>query len=235
MNSREFLEALKKKSRTEAYDVLYYFRLFASISRELVSREKLDPCTQCQWFLRGLPESVLMSILYRYDIDLEGDNDPDFEVILEKLLVLARCRNRLATGFITAFLEAFLSFLAWLRAPLAWLPGGFDIEIRLPRRRFFICLIMVDGRSNCLIRPSVAVSQPLLESMLASRLTQSSCPQFMAILAERDRCRIQIRLARVVWFIFDFGKCSQVIDKTGPVTFGLSVCNSNIIILGLSS
>lgn len=113
MNSREFLEALKKKSRTEAYDVLYYFRLFASISRELVSREKLDPCTQCQCFLRGLPESVLMNILYRYDIDLEDDNDPGFEVILEKVLVLARCRNRLAeftqdpaTGFVAEYMES---------------------------------------------------------------------------------------------------------------------------------
>ena len=47
MNFREFLEALKKKSRTEADDILYYCRLFASIARELASKEKLDPYKQC--------------------------------------------------------------------------------------------------------------------------------------------------------------------------------------------
>lgn len=35
-----------------------------------------------------------MEILYWYDIDLE-DNDLNFENILEKVLVLAKCQNRL--------------------------------------------------------------------------------------------------------------------------------------------
>lgn len=96
MNSREFLEALKKKSRTEEDDILNYCRLFASISRGLVLRKRLDLYTQCQWFLQGLPETLLMRTFYRYDIDLEDDNRLDFEDLLEKVLVLVKCRNRLA-------------------------------------------------------------------------------------------------------------------------------------------
>lgn len=96
MNFREFLEALKKKSRTEADDILYYCRLFASISRELVSKEKLDPYTQCQWFLQGRSETVLAKIFYRYDLDLEDDDGIDFDDLLEKSLVLIGCRKRLA-------------------------------------------------------------------------------------------------------------------------------------------
>ena len=96
INSREFLEALKKKSRNEEDDILYYCRLFASISRGLVLQKRLDQYTQCQWFLQGLPETLLMRFFYWYDMDLEDDNGLDFENLLEKVLVLAKCRNRLA-------------------------------------------------------------------------------------------------------------------------------------------
>ncbi len=50
MNSREFLEALKKKARSEDDDLMYYYQLIASISRDLVIRRKLDQYSQCQWF-----------------------------------------------------------------------------------------------------------------------------------------------------------------------------------------
>ena len=96
MNSREFLEALKKKSRSDKDDILYYCRLFASISKGLVLRRRLDPYTQCQWFLQGLPETILTELFYRYDIDLEDEDDIDFDDLLEKALVLIRCKKWLA-------------------------------------------------------------------------------------------------------------------------------------------
>ena len=96
MNSREFLEALKKKSRSEDDDLMQYCHMFASISRNLVLRRRLDLYTQCQWFLQGLPERVAMEIFYRYDIDLEDDDGLDFGDLLEKALVLVRRRKYLA-------------------------------------------------------------------------------------------------------------------------------------------
>ena len=94
MNSREFLEALKKKSRSKNDDLLHYCQLFASISRDLVLRRRLDRYTQCQWFLQGLPERVVMEIFYRYDIDLDDDDDLDFGDLLEKALVLANIQDK---------------------------------------------------------------------------------------------------------------------------------------------
>lgn len=99
MNSRKFLEALKKKARSKDDDLIHYYQLFASISRDLVLRRRLDLYTQCQWFLQGLPEKVVMEIFYRHDIDLEDDNGLDFENLLEKALVLVKRRKYLA-GFI---------------------------------------------------------------------------------------------------------------------------------------
>ena len=78
MNSREFLEALKKKSRSEDVDLLHYCQLFASISRVLIFSKRLDLYTRCQWFLQGLPETILTEIVYRYDMDLEDDDGIDF-------------------------------------------------------------------------------------------------------------------------------------------------------------
>ncbi len=68
IDSREFLEALKKKARPEDDDLMHYCQLFASISSDLVLRRRLDLYTQCQWFLQGLPERIVMEIIYRYDI-----------------------------------------------------------------------------------------------------------------------------------------------------------------------
>ena len=96
MNSQEFLEALKKKSRSEDDDLLHYYQLFASISRDLVLRRRLDLYMQCQWFLQGLPERVVMEIFYRCDIDLADDDGLDFEDLLEKKLVLVKRRKFLA-------------------------------------------------------------------------------------------------------------------------------------------
>ena len=96
MNSREFLEALKKKPRSEDDDLIQYCYMFASISKDLVSRKRLDLYTQCQWFLQGLPGGIVMEIFYRYNIDLEDDDDLDFGDLLEKVLVLVKRRKFLA-------------------------------------------------------------------------------------------------------------------------------------------
>ena len=96
INSREFLEALKRKTRSEDDDLMHYCHMFALISRDLVSRQRLDRYTQCQWFLQGLPERIVMEIFYRYDIDLEDDDDLDFGNILEKTLILDKRSNCLA-------------------------------------------------------------------------------------------------------------------------------------------
>ncbi len=93
INSREFLEALKKKARSEDDDLLHYCQLFISISRDLVLRKRLDLYTQCQWFLQELPERVVMEIFYQYDIDLEDNNGLDLVDLLEKALVLVKHRK----------------------------------------------------------------------------------------------------------------------------------------------
>ena len=92
------MEALKKKSRSEDHDLMHYCQLFASISRDLVLRQRLDWYTQCQWFLQGLPERILMEIFYRYDINLDEDG-LDFENVLENGLVLVK-RSKCLVDFI---------------------------------------------------------------------------------------------------------------------------------------
>lgn len=54
---------------------------------------------QCQWFLQGLPDRIVMEIFYQYNIDLENDGSLDFEEVLEKTLVLIK-RNKYLAGFI---------------------------------------------------------------------------------------------------------------------------------------
>ena len=96
MNFREFLELFKKKFRSEDDNLMQYCYMFASISRDLVSRQMLDRYTQCQWFLQGLPERIVMEIFHQYDIDLEDDDSLDFGNLLEKALVLVKRRKFLA-------------------------------------------------------------------------------------------------------------------------------------------
>ena len=96
INSREFLEALKKKARFEDDDLMHYCQLFTSISRELVLRTRLDLYPQYRWFLQGLPERVVMEIFHRHDIDLEDNDNLDFEDLLEKALVIVKRRKFLA-------------------------------------------------------------------------------------------------------------------------------------------
>ena len=98
MKSREFLEALKKKAQSEDNDLMQYCYMFASISRDLVLRRRLDPYTQCQWFLQGLPEKVVIEIFCRHDIDLEDDDGLDFEDLLEKALAIVRRKKILANS-----------------------------------------------------------------------------------------------------------------------------------------
>ena len=99
MYSREFLEALKKKPRSKDDDLMQYCYIFASISRQLISRHRLDRYMQCQWFLQGLPERIVMEIFYRYDIDLEDDDSLNFDDVLEKALILVK-RSKCLEDFI---------------------------------------------------------------------------------------------------------------------------------------
>lgn len=96
MNSREFLQAFKKKPRSKDDDLMHYCQLFASISRGLVLRQRLDRDTQCRWFLQGLPERLVMEMFYCYDIDLEDDESLEFEYLLEKALLLVKRTKYLA-------------------------------------------------------------------------------------------------------------------------------------------
>lgn len=67
--------------------------MFASIFRDLILRKKLDPYTQYQLFLQELPEKVVIEIFCWHNIDLENDNSFDFEDLLEKTLVIVRCKK----------------------------------------------------------------------------------------------------------------------------------------------
>lgn len=98
MNSREFLEALKKKSRSENDDLLQYSQLLASISRDLLLRTRLDLYTRYRWLLQGFPEKVVMETFSRYDIYLEDEHNDGlgFGDLLERALVLVSFRDFLA-------------------------------------------------------------------------------------------------------------------------------------------
>ncbi len=91
MNSRVFLKALKKKPRSEDDDLLHYCQLFASISRDLVLRKRLYLYRQCQWFLQGLPESVVMEIFYTYEIDLEDDDGLTLGIYWKRHIKRRKC------------------------------------------------------------------------------------------------------------------------------------------------
>lgn len=93
LNSREFLEALKKKSLSEDDDILHYCLLFASIPGGIVLRKGLDLSV----ISKRLPERVRVEVFYRHDIDLEDDDDGiDFEDLLQETLALIGCRKWLA-------------------------------------------------------------------------------------------------------------------------------------------
>lgn len=96
MYSRKFLEVLKKKASSKDDNLMRYCRLFASISRDLVLRKKLDLYTQCQWFLPELPTRIVMKIFYWHDINLEDNDSFDFEDLLNKAVVLVGRRKFLA-------------------------------------------------------------------------------------------------------------------------------------------
>lgn len=96
MYSQEFLKALKKKAYFEDNNLMYYCWLFISISKNLVLKQRLDWYTQCQWFLQELPEKIMIEIFYWYNINLENNGNLDFDNLLEKSLILVKCRKYLA-------------------------------------------------------------------------------------------------------------------------------------------
>lgn len=96
MYFQKFLKRLKKKSRSKDNNLIYYYRLFASISKNLVLEQKLDLYSQYQQFLQRLSKKIVMKIFYQYDIDLEDDDSLDFGNLLEKLLILVKRKKYLA-------------------------------------------------------------------------------------------------------------------------------------------
>lgn len=98
MNPREFLEAPKIKSCSEEDDLLQYCQFFATISRDLLLRRRLDLYTRCQRFLQVLPEKIVMEIFSRYDTYLEEEDNGGLDSgdLLEKALVIVGRRKYLA-------------------------------------------------------------------------------------------------------------------------------------------
>ena len=96
MNSRQFLEALKRQSQTKDDDLIHHCPLFAGIFRGLVLRRRLYLYIHCQWFWQGLSETILIEMFCHHDIDLEDDDGDDFKDLLEKALLFIWFRKRLA-------------------------------------------------------------------------------------------------------------------------------------------
>ena len=78
---------------------MQYCYMFALISKNLVLKKRLDWYTQCQWFLQKLPEKIVIKIFYLYNINLEDNDGLNFRDILEKVLVLVKCKKNVV-GFI---------------------------------------------------------------------------------------------------------------------------------------
>ena len=106
MNTREFLEALIRKSRTEG-DLKAYCRQFYAIFTRLYKRKRLDEHTRVRWFLQGLPRETAIKVMRKHNYDDTDDEVLDFEAmhktaikmsdaarVLEKLTVTTSSENR---------------------------------------------------------------------------------------------------------------------------------------------
>lgn len=78
MPTLSFLSSLKDKVLFTDADVTSSCRRYASISATLVKDGKLDSHTQMSWFLRGLPTDMETELFYRYNLDPDGDEKPEF-------------------------------------------------------------------------------------------------------------------------------------------------------------
>ena len=97
MNSRRFLEIYKSKSRSETADVLQYCRQFPAISRNLVTKGKLDAFTQPRWFIQSLPSHLQTEMFYKYELDPDDDVNIDFDNLLKKAMGLLGAKKKLAS------------------------------------------------------------------------------------------------------------------------------------------
>ena len=97
MNLRRFLEIYKTNSCSNTADVLQYCCQFSPISRNLVSKEKLDLFTQSRWFLQGLPSHLQTEMFYRYELDPDNELNMDFNDLLKKAMRLLGAKKKLAS------------------------------------------------------------------------------------------------------------------------------------------
>ena len=80
MNTREFLEALIRKPRTEG-DLKAYCRQFYAISTRLYKRKRLDEHTRVRWFLQGLPRETAIKVMRKHNYDDTDDEVLNFEAM----------------------------------------------------------------------------------------------------------------------------------------------------------
>ena len=95
ISSFAYLESFKDKLRTENAEILQFCRDYSEISKELLSKGKLDKYTQLRWFLQGLRSSIKSKLINQYDIDLGRDAVPDFGEILKKAYSLIETRKKM--------------------------------------------------------------------------------------------------------------------------------------------
>ena len=69
VNSRNFLETLKAKPRTEKDNLKQYCRQFYTISHHLVERRQLEAYTRAMWFIQGLPLKVREKVVRKVGCD----------------------------------------------------------------------------------------------------------------------------------------------------------------------
>ena len=89
--TRESLEMLKDQARTENEDPRRFCGEYARLSEELTKRYRLDNYTRIRWFLQGLPGFTRMVLCNRLDLDWEDLGKMDFDILLEKALLIAQC------------------------------------------------------------------------------------------------------------------------------------------------
>ena len=78
INSRNFLESLKTKTRTEKDDLKQYCRQFHTISHALVERGQLEKYTRAMWFIQGLPPKIREKVVRKVGCDTEDADTMDY-------------------------------------------------------------------------------------------------------------------------------------------------------------
>ena len=78
VNSRNFLETLKSRPRTEKDDLKQYCRQFHTISHTIVERGQLEKYTRAMWFIQGLPPKTREKLVRKVGCDTEDASTMDY-------------------------------------------------------------------------------------------------------------------------------------------------------------